>query len=329
MKGSDIMMELSCPKCERSLSVQKYGEYVECSHCSNEFFNPDPSLVVPKKRDAVFIVRMAVMALFLLLTAASLIAAFCGNAVFFGASAIPLLCALACLRENGFRMLIGIVIGVVAVSGAAFGLGALLMHKAADALMLLPLGAVAGLVAGFGLTELLRASPIFGERCPFCNHRGIRGYGDGVTCRHCGHHPHVEAESRALVEALKTKNCNGARILCWVFALLGVGSFFLIPFAGGLVVLFGIAFIVVAAATRRNFRCKRCRTPWSLIRLSESEVGRSDAYYKYVKRGQGKVNGYDEGLHVYQNVTVQRIFGCKCCGHLESRKSTVKQRLDQ
>ena len=62
MEKNGNMMELVCPKCEQSLSVQKYGEYVECSHCSNEFFNPDPSLVVPKKRAVIFIVRMAVMA---------------------------------------------------------------------------------------------------------------------------------------------------------------------------------------------------------------------------------------------------------------------------
>ena len=323
------MMELICPKCEKTMAVQKYGEYVGCPHCSNDFFNIDPALVVPRKRDVIFIVRMAAMTVFLLLTAAALTMAICGNAVFYGASAIPLLCALACLRENGFRMLIGIAAGVLAGSGAAFGMGLLIMHKAQDALLLLPMGAVAGLTLGFGLTELLRSSSIFGERCPFCNHRGIRGYGKGITCSHCGHRPYVEPESRALVDALKTRKCVAPRIISWVFAFLGVGCFFLIPFISGVAILFGIMFIIGAASTRRHFKCKRCRTPWALIQLGESEIGRSDAYYKYVKAGQGKVNGYDEGLHAYQNVTIQRHFGCKCCGHLESRRSTSKQRLDK
>ena len=193
------MVEVICPNCKQHLQTTDYGEYVECSGCGVEFFNINPSVIKPKTKDALRLVRMIIMVMFLLLTVASLVAGFCGNAVFYAASAFPLLCAVACIWENGFRLLTGIFLGIITGSAAAFGIGALYMTKAEDALMVVPLGAVLGFVLGFSINEILRTTSKFGERCPFCNSRGIRGYRDAASCKNCGHKPHVKPESRMIV----------------------------------------------------------------------------------------------------------------------------------
>ena len=319
------MVELVCPNCQQPLSVQKYGDYVECPHCSKEFFNLDPALVVPRESSkGFFIIRMVLLAIFLLLIVPCVIAGLTVNPGFFAASGFPILCMLACMKENTSRMLIGCLIGVLVIGGAAFVAGMLMKNVGLD---LMPLGAVAGLFVGFSLTELLRASSFFGERCPFCNHRGIRGYGESVVCHHCGHRPHVKPESRQLVNKLQAKKCCGPRIICWLLLILGIGCFCLIPFLTGAAAIMGIVFLLCAAKQRRDYKCKGCRTPWSLIKLDESETGSTGPYLQF-DRNQGPTGPARE-LHVYQNVSGRTIYGCRCCGHLETRKWTKKERLDK
>lgn len=338
------MVETVCPRCHQPLRAQKYGDYEECPHCGNDFFNIDPSVVVPRGScKGFFIIRMLFLVIFLLLIVPCVIAGLAVNPGFFAASGFPLLCALACLSENTSRMLIGCIIGIIVTGGASFAAGMFFMHDVTNAGVLMVGGAVAGLAVGFSFTELLRASSLFGERCPFCNRRGIRGYGDGVFCRHCGHKPYIKPESRQLVSSLQSRNCIGPRIGCWIFLLIGIGLFCLIPFlnteyipflAGndfsGLkacAVLFGFLFILLAAQQKRRFKCKRCRTPWSLIKLDEAETGSTGPYIQF-DRNNGPTGPRHE-LHVYQNVSGRTIYGCRCCGHLETRKWTRKDRLDK
>ena len=321
------MAEVICPNCKQHLQTTGYGEYVECSGCGVEFFNIDPSVIQPKTKGALHLVRMITMVIFLLLATASLVAAFCGNAVFYGASAFPLLCAVACIWENGFRLLTGIFLGIIIGSVAAFGIGALYMTKAEDALMVVPLGAVLGLVLGFGINEILRATSKFGERCPFCNSRGIRGCRDAVSCKNCGHKPHIRPESRMIVELLKDRNCNSAKIFCRVVCILGLVLIILPPFLGPTTVVFGIIFIVIAAWGRRYNKCKHCGTPWTMIKIGEKESGRSGVYGHYTNVGDAR-DGFQEGWHHYQNVTTVTTRACRCCGHLTADKHTSREKLD-
>ena len=327
------MLEVVCPNCKQHLQTTGYGEYVECSGCRAEFFNIDPSVIKPKAKGALLLIRMVIMVLFLLLAAASLVAAFCGNVMFYGASAFPLLCAVACIWESGFRLLTGIFMGIIIGSVAAFGVGALYMTKAEDALMVVPIGAVLGLILGFSINEILRATSKFGEHCPFCNSRGIRGYGDAVSCKNCGHKPYVRPESRMIVELLKDRNCNSEKVICLVICILGLVLVILPPFfikdrglcsAAG---VFGIIFIVISALGRRYNKCKRCGTPWAMIKIGEKESGRSGVYGHYTRVGNAR-DGFKEGWHHYQNVTTITTRACRCCGHLTAEKHNSREKLD-
>ena len=54
-----------------------------------------------------------------------------------------------------------------------------------------------------------------------------------------------------------------------------------------------------------------------------------EAYRHYERPNSSNSNGFATGSHVYQNVTIETIYGCKYCGHIERRRSKKREQLDR
>ena len=152
----------------------------------------------------------------------------------------------------------------------------------------------------------------------------------------------MRPENMEVVEALKNRSCGGAKFVCWLFLLLGLASFwatwraleifgdtehknffFWVPFG------FGIFCMLCSFAHWFGSRCGKCGKSWALIKIGDQEVGRSEAYRHYERPNSSNSNGFATGSHVYQNVTIETIYGCKYCGHIERRRSKKREQLDR
>lgn len=316
------MKESVCPHCHKSGEFGKYGEYVFCCHCGMEFFNVDPAVVVSAADNKkFFIVRMFAMGLMLLLVAAIVVFALINGAAYLMIAALlPFVGALACLREGGFRMVAGLLLGVILGSVVFFLLGLVTLGTAEDALMVVPLGLVSGIVLGFTFAGMLRGTSFVGERCPCCHHRGIRGGGEkNITCKHCGLRPYIEPEKRPFIAALAQRNCLKERMMSWAFGLLGLtillalsikslqDMIILILFAGG-------ACFLIAHAIKKTFSCKQCRTNWSMVTLNEETTVSDRLRLEQIPENLSA--GKKEQLHFYYDQNTRITRACKCCGNI-------------
>lgn len=317
------MIESICPKCSYSYNTEKYGTYEECPQCGNIFFHVDPAKIIPKSKS--FNIRKTCMVIFLLITIAILGIAIAIEPVFYCALPLPLLLTIVCTSEKRLRTFVSFF--SCAIVGGIIGLllGRLITQRFETALPYMIAGGTIASFMGFWLNKLLRASSVFGERCPFCNHRGIHGDDEDIICNHCGHKPYVPPESRAVVAALADRNCNVALVLYGIMIALGIACFALTIFFGAVAIVFAIGFLIFAWSIKHGCKCKQCQKQWALIKINDEIIDKSDAYYHYSSED---TKGYNKGLHVYQNIMTEQTYICKYCAAVEKRKATEKKRLD-
>lgn len=265
------------------------------------------------------------MVIFLLITIAILGIAIAIEPVFYCALPLPLLLTIVCTSEKRLRTFVSFF--SCAIVGGIIGLllGRLITQRFETALPYMIAGGTIASFMGFWLNKLLRASSVFGERCPFCNHRGIHGDDEDIICNHCGHKPYVPPESRAVVAALADRNCNVALVLYGIMIALGIACFALTIFFGAVAIVFAIGFLIFAWSIKHGCKCKQCQKQWALIKINDEIIDKSDAYYHYSSED---TMGYNKGLHVYQNIMTEQTYICKYCAAVEKRKATEKKRLD-